>query len=129
VRLADGTEIRARAVIIATGARYRRVGIESLDRFSGAGFFYTVPADALFMKGRDAIVVGGGNSAGQAVTHLAKYARKVLLLVRGQSLAVTMSEYLHALIEHLPNVEIRFQTELVGGDGDGKLKERDLPQP
>jgi thioredoxin reductase (NADPH) len=123
VRLSDGTEIRARAVIIATGARYRRVGIESLDRFSGAGFFYTVPADALFMKGRDAIVVGGGNSAGQAVTHLAKYARKVLLLVRGQSLAVTMSEYLHALIEHLPNVEIRFQTELVSGDGDGKLKE------
>jgi thioredoxin reductase (NADPH) len=123
VQLSDGTEIRASTVIIATGARYRRIGIDSMERFSDAGLYYTVPADALFMKGKDAIVVGGGNSAGQAVTHLAKYARKVLLLVRGSSLAVTMSEYLHALIEHLPNVEIRFNTELVSGDGDGKLQQ------
>jgi thioredoxin reductase (NADPH) len=122
LQLADGTEIRARTVIIATGAHYRRVGIESLERFVGANFFYSVPADALFMKGKDAVVIGGGNSAGQAATHLAKYARRVLLLVRGESLTQTMSDYLLQLLEHLPNVEIRLHTELVSGDGDGKLQ-------
>jgi thioredoxin reductase (NADPH) len=123
VKLSDGRELRARAVIIATGATYRRVGIPSLERFSGAGLYYTVPADGSFMRGKDAIVVGGGNSAGQAVTHLAKHARRVLVLVRGASIRDSMSEYLVQLIEHKPNVEVRYHTELVEGNGDAALRE------
>jgi thioredoxin reductase (NADPH) len=123
VKLADGREIRARAVVIATGATYRRIGIPSLEQYSGAGLFYTVPSDGRFMRGKDAMVVGGGNSAGQAVTHLAKHARRVVMSVRGRALRESMSEYLVQLIEHLPNVEVRLNTEPVSGSGDGALRE------
>ncbi len=123
LQLSDGTEIRAKAVIIATGATYRRFGIPSLERFSGAGVYYTAPGDGRVMRGKEAIVVGGGNSAGQAVVHLARHACNVTYLVRSDSLERTMSNYLIQEIRHLPNVDLQLNTELVGGDGNGALEQ------
>jgi thioredoxin reductase (NADPH) len=108
-------------VLIATGASYRRLGIPRLDRFSGAGVFYVTPGEAKHLSGADVFVAGGGNSAGQAVMHLAKYARRVTLLVRGDSLEAKMSEYLVREIRHQPNVEVRLMTEVVDGDGGTAL--------
>lgn len=122
VTLADGTEITARAVLIATGAAYRRLGLPRLERFTGAGVFYAAGGEVAFMHGRDVIVAGGGNSAGQAVVHLAKHARRVIHVVRGRSLVDSMSDYLIQQIHCLPNVEVRFQTEVLDGEGEHRLE-------
>ena len=122
LQLDDGTTIHARAVVIATGASYRRIGVPSIERFSGAGFYYVVPAEPSFMKGRAAIVVGGGNSAGQAVAHLSKYVCHVLHVVRAETLASSMSDYLVQHNAHMPNVELRLCSELTDGEGDGSLR-------
>ncbi|HZB84025.1 MAG TPA: FAD-dependent oxidoreductase, partial [Rubrobacteraceae bacterium] len=125
--LSDGTEITVRAVLVASGAAYRRLEIRQLERFKGTGVFYTAlsfdtPSDARLMKDKTVLVVGAGNSAGQAVVHLSKNARKVMLLVRGDSLEKSMSDYLVRDISQRPNVEIRLQTEVVDGDGDTALR-------
>ena len=120
--LEDGSEVRGRAVIIATGASYRRLAVPGLEALVGAGVFYgaaTVQAQA--MAGRHAVVVGGGNSAGQAALHLSKYASQVSVLVRSRSLAASMSDYLIREIDAAPNVEVRYGVEVVGGGGDGRL--------
>lgn len=120
--LSDGHEISARAVLITTGATYRRLDIPSLQRFEGAGVYYTAGGgDMRVMRGRETFVVGGGNSAGQAAVHLAKFARKVTLLVRGDRLD-TMSEYLVREIERAPNIEVRWRTEVIDGEGSGGLE-------
>jgi thioredoxin reductase (NADPH) len=106
IRLSDGIEITAHAVIIATGADYRRLGIPRLERFTGAGVFFTTPSDTKFLDGKEAFVAGGGNSAGQAVVHLAKNARRVIPLVRADSLERSMSDYLIQAIRRLSNVEV-----------------------
>jgi thioredoxin reductase (NADPH) len=129
LRLSDDREIVARAVLIATGASYRRLRIPALERLQGAGVFYTVSTDTRVMRGRDAFVAGGGNSAGQAVVHLAKNARRVTMLVRGDSLETHMSDYLVQEIRRLPNVEVRLATEIVDGGGQQQLEQiviRDL---
>jgi thioredoxin reductase (NADPH) len=123
--LSDGTEITVRAVLVASGAAYRRLDIPRLERFKGMGVFYTalsLPSDARLMKDKTVLVVGAGNSAGQAVVHLSKNARKVMLLVRGDSLEKSMSDYLVRDISRRPNVEIRLQTEVVDGAGDTALR-------
>jgi thioredoxin reductase (NADPH) len=120
--LSDGTEITARAVLIATGATYRRLGLPRLERFTGAGLFYTAGSEASIMRGRDVMVVGGGNSAGQAVVHLATSARRVIQVVRGESLVDSMSDYLIQQIRRLPNVEVRFRTEIADGEGEHRLE-------
>lgn len=121
--LSDGTEITARAVVIATGATYRRLGIPSLERFERAGLHYTSTfADPRLLKDMQVLVAGGGNSAGQAVVEAAKSAKKVTLLVRGDSLEKGMSDYLVQQIAQLPNVEIRLLTEVVDGEGDVMLE-------
>jgi thioredoxin reductase (NADPH) len=119
--LSDGTEITARAVVIASGAAYRRLGVPELERFAGAGLFYTAPSDARVLKDKLVVVAGGGNSAGQAVVHLSKTARRVTLAVRGRSLEEGMSDYLVQEIRSRPNVEVRVETEVVGGGGDAAL--------
>ncbi|HSE64869.1 MAG TPA: FAD-dependent oxidoreductase [Thermoanaerobaculia bacterium] len=119
--LSDGTEITARAVVIASGAAYRRLGIPELERFTGEGLFYTAPSDARVLKDKLVVVAGGGNSAGQAVVHLSKTARRVTLAVRGGSLEEGMSDYLVQEIRSRPNVEVRVETEVVGGGGDAAL--------
>jgi thioredoxin reductase (NADPH) len=119
--LSDGTEITARAVVIACGAAYRLVEVPGLQRFVGAGVFYTTPTDARVLKDKLVFVAGGGNSAGQAVVHLSKSARRVTLVVRGTSLEEGMSDYLVQEIRRRPNVAVRLDTEVVDGAGDGAL--------
>ena len=125
--LSDGTEITVRAVVVASGAAYRRLEIPQLERFKGMGVFYTAlsfdtPSDARLMKDKTVAVVGAGNAAGQAVVHLSKNARRVMLLVRGDSLQRSMSDYLVRDISRRPNVEIRLQTEVVDGNGGTALQ-------
>jgi thioredoxin reductase (NADPH) len=123
VTLSQGQRISARAVILATGAAYRQLGIPALDALNGAGVFYGGPAtEAPALAGKDAYIVGGANSAGQAALHLARYARRVTLVVRAQSLGAGMSDYLVKEVAATPNVEIRLGCEVVGGGGDGRLQ-------
>jgi thioredoxin reductase (NADPH) len=124
VSLSDGRSIGASAVILATGASYRRLGIASLEALNGAGVYYGGPSsEAPGLTGKDVYVVGGGNSAGQATVHLARYARRVTIVVREQSLAAEMSHYLIQAVEAAPNVEVRTGTAVVGGGGEGYLQQ------
>ncbi|MEU4602478.1 FAD-dependent oxidoreductase [Kribbella sp. NPDC023972] len=123
VTTSDGSEVTARAVVIATGVTWRRLDIPELDALVGAGVFYgAAGAEAKAMQGRDVFVVGAGNSAGQAAMHLARYAASVTMLVRGETLRATMSEYLVSEIEQAPNIHLRLGTEVVGGAGAGRLE-------
>jgi thioredoxin reductase (NADPH) len=123
VRLAEGSSIRARAVIIATGAEYRRPPIPNLSQFEGAGVYYTaMPMEAQLCVGEDIIVVGGGNSAGQAAVFLAQTAKRVFMLVRGDGLAETMSRYLIRRIEDNPAIVVRPRTQIVALEGNGHLE-------
>jgi thioredoxin reductase (NADPH) len=123
VTVADGSEVRSRAVVVATGMAYRRLGIPGLDALTGAGVFYGAAAsEAKAMKDRQVFVVGGANSAGQAAVHLARYAAQVTVLVRGPSLADSMSEYLIREIESAPNIAVRHRVAVTGGAGQSRLE-------
>jgi thioredoxin reductase (NADPH) len=123
LRVSDGSEIAARTVIIATGVTWRRLDTPGLEALRGAGVYYgAAGAEAPAMEGRDVFVVGAGNSAGQAVVHLARYARSVSLLVRGDALATSMSDYLVRELGAIPNVAVRLRTEVVNGLGHGSLE-------
>ncbi len=120
--VADGQEIRARAVVLGTGVWWRRLEIPRLEELIGAGVFYgAAMSEARAMRGGRVCVVGGGNSAGQAAVYLAKYAEHVTLLVRGDALEKSMSEYLITELGELPNVSVRLGVELVDGEGEGRL--------
>ena len=124
VTISGGRSIGAQAVILATGASYRRLGVPALEELIGAGVFYGGPvSEGHAMTGKDAFIVGGANSAGQAALHLARHARRVTVVVRGSSLAEGMSHYLVRQIVATPNVEVRTGTEVVGGGGDGRLQQ------
>jgi thioredoxin reductase (NADPH) len=123
VALSEHSPVMAHSVILATGATYRRLGVPELEELNGAGVFYGGPAsEAQGLKGLEVYVVGGANSAGQAALHLARYASKVTLVVRAQSLGAGMSHYLVRQIEATPNVDVRLRSEVVGGGGDGWLE-------
>jgi thioredoxin reductase (NADPH) len=123
VTFSDGTEVSGNAVIIATGASYRRLEVPDLEALQGTGVFYGAAiSEAQAMEGQDVYVVGGANSAGQAAMHLSEYAAHVTLLVRGGSLAASMSDYLMREIEAAENIEVRFRTRVVGGGGAGRLE-------
>jgi thioredoxin reductase (NADPH) len=123
VSIEDGRRVDASAVILASGATYRRLDVPSLEALRGAGVFYGGPvSEARALKEKEAYVVGGGNAAGQAAVHLARYARRVTVLVRGPSLEAGMSHYLVQAIEAAPNVEVRTGTTVAGGGGDGYLQ-------
>lgn len=129
VGLSDFPRVNARAVILATGAAYRRIEVEDLETLAsnGAGVFYGGPAtEAPAMVDREVFVVGGANSAGQAALHLADYARRVTLVVRADSLAAGMSHYLVQQVEASPNIEVRLGTEVVGGGGGDWLERLEL---
>ena len=103
IALSDGSEAVARAVVVAVGVDYRRLGIPALERLTGVGVFYgAAGVEAPALAGEEVYVVGGANSAGQAALHLAKFAARVTLLVRGESLAASMSDYLIQQIEATP---------------------------
>ena len=123
VTVSDGNEVRTRAVVIATGMAYRRLDIPALDALTGAGVFYGAAAsEAKAMKGRQVFVVGGANSAGQAAVYLAKYAAQVTVLIRGRSLADSMSEYLIREIESTANIAVRKRIAVTGGAGRSRLE-------
>jgi thioredoxin reductase (NADPH) len=123
LQVADGQEVAARTVVLCSGVSWRRLGIPALEGLIGAGVFYGAAAsEARAMRGRHVCVVGGGNSAGQAAAHLAKYADEVTLLVRGDSLEKSMSEYLIAELREMSNVSARLGVELVDGEGDEQLQ-------
>jgi thioredoxin reductase (NADPH) len=107
-------------VIIATGVTYRRLGIPVLEDLQGQGVFYGAAAsEAPAMRGRNVFVVGGGNSAGQTALHLAKWADQVTVLVRAESLADSMSDYLIRQIGAAPNIDVRYRVRVTGGTGTG----------
>ena len=122
VVLESGERIRARAIIIASGARYRRLGVENLGRFENAGVYYGATfVESRLAEGEEAIVIGGGNSAGQAAVYLSGIARHVHMLVRSGGLADSMSRYLIRRIEESPAITLRTRHEIVGLLGDGEL--------
>jgi thioredoxin reductase (NADPH) len=123
IEMDDGTRVPARTVIIATGAEYRKPPCEELLRFEGAGVYYGATfIEAQVCRGEEVIVVGGGNSAGQAAVFLAQTARRVHMLVRSGGLAASMSRYLIRRIEDNPNIELRTSTELSDCEGDTHLE-------
>jgi thioredoxin reductase (NADPH) len=127
VQLEDGEEVPGRSVVIATGVSYRTLDIPTLEEFNGVGVFYgSAIAEAASLTGQPVFVIGGGNSAGQAALHLAKFASHVTILVRAESLAQSMSEYLITEIDATMNIDVRYRTEVVGASGDGRLKTIDL---
>lgn len=118
VRMADGHQIAARTVIAAPGIAWRRLGVPRLEALVGSGVFYGAAAsETQAMEERDVFVVGAGNSAGQTALHLARRARQVTMLVRGESLARSMSEYLIREIEATPNLAVQLNTEVTDGRG------------
>jgi thioredoxin reductase (NADPH) len=121
----EGMTVRARAVVVASGARYRRPAIDRLQDFEGRGVWYWAsPIEAQLCKGQDVILVGGGNSAGQAAVYLSAHARKVRMMVRKDGLAATMSRYLIDRIEASPNIELMTRTEIVALEGNDAGLER-----
>jgi len=127
LELEGGETITAKSLLIASGAQYRKLAVEGCEAFEGRGVFYAAtPSEAQFCRGADVVIVGGGNSAGQAAVFLSEYARKVLLVCRGESLAQSMSTYLVHRIETTPNIDVQTRTEVVGMRGDSQLAEVDL---
>ena len=121
--LSGGAEIRSRTVIVATGAAYRRLNVPGIDELVDAGVFYgAAVADVQVLEGAKVYVVGGGNSAGQAAAHLAAAGARVGLLVRGDSLAATMTDYLIQEIAASPNIEVFLNTQVRGVIGDQRLR-------
>jgi thioredoxin reductase (NADPH) len=123
VRLGDGTTLHARAVVIATGIEWRRLGVPRLEALVGRGVFYgAAVSESRTMTDQDVFVVGAGNSAAQTAINLAKYARAVTLVVRGDNLAKSMSSYLVRAIESTPNIDVRLHVEVVDGGGSERLE-------
>lgn len=123
VLLEGGGEIEARAVIVATGVSYRRLEAPGVADLTGRGIYYGANAtDAAQCQGDEVLVVGAANSAGQAVLNLARYAKRVTLVVRGPSLEASMSQYLVERITAEPTIEVRFGTEVAAAYGDGHLE-------
>jgi thioredoxin reductase (NADPH) len=123
VDLDDGQHVLARCVVMATGARWRELEADGVDRFRGAGVYHAAMAtDAERCRGEDVIVVGGGNSAGQAATHLATLARSVRVVVRGGALKSTMSHYLVDRIERSPRIEVITNTEISAVRGSATVE-------
>jgi thioredoxin reductase (NADPH) len=123
VHLTDGATVRSRTVVLAAGASWRRLGVPEVDAFSGRGVFYGAPvSEAAAMRGRRVFLVGGGNSAGQAAVHLARYADRVTVLVRRSTLVETMSDYLVKQVEAVPNIDVRYRSQVVGGEGSDFLE-------
>jgi len=120
----DGEKVPARTVVIATGAQYRKLLLENLSQFEGAGVYYVAThLEAQLCNGEEVVIVGGGNSAGQAAVFLAQTARRVHVLVRSDGLAESMSRYLIRRIEESSNIELRTSTEVIALSGNDKLEE------
>ena len=127
LELEGGETVTTKCLLIATGADYRLLGVEGCREFEGCGVYYAAtPNEARACESADVLVVGGGNSAGQAAVYLSGHARKVYLVVRGDSLHKDMSAYLVSRIEETPNIEVLLQTEVKRLSGDGTLRQVEL---
>jgi thioredoxin reductase (NADPH) len=123
VRFDDGREVEARAVILATGVSYRKLSADGLDDLTGRGVYYgAAAADARGTSGDDVYIVGAANSAGQAALHLAEHARRVVLVVRGDSIETSMSHYLVERVDSAANIDVRLHAEILRGGGDEHLE-------
>jgi thioredoxin reductase (NADPH) len=123
IRLANGTDLSAQAVILTTGAAYRRLSAPGVDTFTGAGIYYgATSTEAQSVRGEDVYIVGGANSAGQAAVYFARWARSVTLMVRSGSLGHSMSHYLVQQIGELPNVRVRTDSQVVEAGGGDHLE-------
>jgi thioredoxin reductase (NADPH) len=121
--LSDGTSVRSRTLLLAGGVDWRRLEIPGLDDLLGSGVYYGAgPSEAVTCNGCRVAIIGGGNSAGQAVIRFSRYAAQVTLLVRGSSLEASMSQYLIRQLSKLDNVEVRTKTEVVDLESDGRLR-------
>jgi thioredoxin reductase (NADPH) len=124
IGLSDHSSVTSRAVVVATGASYRRLGVPALEALQGRGVFYgAAVTEASAMHGRHVYILGGGNSAGQAAVYLSRFAEAVTILVRRRDLTETMSDYLIREIEALPTVDVRGRVQVVDGHGDDFLEE------
>ncbi|HEV7923018.1 MAG TPA: FAD-dependent oxidoreductase [Thermoanaerobaculia bacterium] len=127
IEMENGQSVAARSVIIATGAEYRKLSVENVARYEGMGVYYgATPMESQLCRGEEVIIVGGGNSAGQAAVYLAQSARRVHVLVRGEALADTMSRYLVRRIEDSPDIDLRTSSEIVGLAGEDHLERVDV---
>ena len=123
ITLADGGELSCHAIVIASGVQWRKLDVPGIERLRGAGVYYgAAPTEALSCREEDVYIVGGANSAGQAAIHFARYAKNVIMLVRGESLGATMSQYLIHAIEQTPNIRVDFGVQVVGVHGTEKLE-------
>ena len=123
VALDQGTRLSTRSIVLAAGAQYNKPPIQNLGRFEGVGVYYgATPMESQLCGNDEVVVIGGGNSAGQAAVFLSQNARKVYMLVRGAQLSDTMSRYLIKRIEENPKIELHYQTEIVGVEGNGHLE-------
>jgi thioredoxin reductase (NADPH) len=128
--LSDGTSVPGRTLLLASGVEWRRLNVPGIDELLGAGVYYGAgPSEALGCAGAHVVVVGGGNSAGQAVVRFSRYAVRVTLLVRGPDLAASMSKYLIDAIAGIPNVDVRTETQVVGVKANGQLREVLITSP
>jgi len=122
LELGAGIVVQSRSIVIATGVKYRKPDLPDLARFEGVGVYYgATQVEALFCRGEDVIVVGGGNSAGQAAVFLSEAGRNVTMMVRGSGLAQSMSRYLIRRIQETPNITLLTNTRLVALQGDSRL--------
>jgi thioredoxin reductase (NADPH) len=127
LRLEGGEAVAAKCLLIASGAEYRRLRVEGCSRYEGTGVYYAAtPNEAKLCRGSDVVLVGGGNSAGQAAVFLAEHARKVWLLIRGDDLYKNMSSYLARRIEQTVNIALLCKTEIQRMHGDGHLTTVDI---
>lgn len=123
VKLSDGSEITCQALLLAMGVQWRKLEVPGLERLQGAGVYYGAgTTEAMTCEGEDVYIIGGANSAGQAAMHFSKYARRVIMLVRGASLAISMSRYLIDEIEKVPNVEVWLNSSVVEAHGAMRLE-------
>jgi thioredoxin reductase (NADPH) len=130
IQLSDGSEVACHTVLIATGVDYRKLKTGGLERLTGAGVYYGAAlTEAISCQDETVMIVGGANSAGQAAVHFARYSKKVIMLVRAESLEKGMSSYLVSQIKALPNIEVRTRTEVVDACGDTHLEAVRLKTP
>jgi thioredoxin reductase (NADPH) len=121
--LSDGTALPSRALLVASGVDWRRLEVPGIDELLGSGVYYGAgPSEAVTCSGCRVVIVGGGNSAGQAVIRFSRYATQVTLLVRGRTLEASMSQYLISQVTGLRNVEVRTNSEVVGLESDTRLR-------
>ena len=127
VKLNDGSEITCHSLLLAMGVQWRKLDIPGLERLQGAGVYYGAgTTEAMTCQGEDVYIIGGANSAGQAAMHFSKYARSVIMLVRGASLAISMSRYLIDEIEKVPNIQVRLHSSVAAARGEARLEEISL---